>query len=1514
MLKNSLQIGELIIRRACLAKPDYATIRRVLKSIEHNFFFLRIGVICKINIFLRVRSLNLFGLTRGLICWLLVFCLCTKVGFAHKPPVAPTNNNPSIKIIENKGQWDKQVLFRATIPGGYLFITANELVYTLVDEKAMHAYTHGESPVDVFKGHVYKTTFVGALSKPSVLKQQASTEYYNFFTGANASHWASGCRAYQTIVLQNLYKGIDMELTANGDQLKLNFIVHPGAEPNAIKLKYTGADKVELRNGALETLTSVALIKEEAPISFQYAGGEKVPVSSSYELNQQELSYRIGNYNKDQPLIIDPDIIFGTFSGSVADNFGFTATFDNAGNAFAGGTVFSAGFPTTTGAFQFSYGGGLTEFGLTGRDVGILKFSPDGKNLLYCTYLGGTRNEQPHSTICNPAGDLYVFGTTSSDNFPTSTNAFDRTYNDNTDMFISRISANGQTLIASTYFGGANADGINGSISYINYNAFSIPLEFNYGDKHRGEILIDSITGSVYVASSTYSTVADGFPIVNGFQTTHGGQQDACIFKMNANLSNVDFSTYLGGSGHDAGFGINFDVFKNVYVCGGSTSPAIGPGSGEFAHHGSVDGFIARISASGSTLMKLLFVGTAVYDQAYFVQTDNVGKVYITGQTNSNGFPVKGTAYRNANAKQFITIFNRNLDSVVKSTTFGSTFGSGPNISPSAFLVDMCNRVYVSGWGGSTNNNHNNSTGNTLNMPITPNAFQSSTDGSDFYLIVLSPDLLELSYGTYIGGLQGSGDHVDGGTSRFDRRSAVYQSVCAGCGGFSDFPTTNGAWSEINKGLRPGSTQGGCNNAIFKMNLNVSEFAPVVKDTILSITATDTLIYPFTVRDPDGDSVIVTFTSPILSRTINPATISINRNVSQVNALLNWKTACNDISTDTFVIAIEAKDNGCPDIRTTLASIKIVVKPPPAAKSPYPECLKPINDSTLDVLWKDQVNSKYLKKFSLFKSTDGSAFGVIDTFKQIKPGFTDKQAKNHLLTNYCYFITASGICADNADTSRTVCSIFKEDTNTTPGFRYSKDSVFEVVAGDTIQFTYVVEDTDDKDSVFVQLSGPLLSHPRLMAVAKTDSLAKSTVTGRFRTLCDDITNSNLILSVYIQDNQCPQPRNARGQVRIKVIMPPTGTPPTLPCLRKLSNNSVQVRWGKSVVNQYFSHYVLLRRNPDGSITKMDTVAHDTAFNTIDNNTPDNLNANYCYAVYPVNICGQAGDTSNWSCTIRKPEDYPVGIDFYTVTVEENSKVGIYWQQTKDATFSQYNLYKRTNDQDSKYTLLQTFAGLNDSLYKDEKVEVQKKSYCYQIKQVNECGLESPVGREACSILLKGKSLPFQHDLTWSFYDYWLAGVKEYEIHKQEPDMSPVLAGYSGNKLAEFSDTKLNIDNGLYYYTVKAIEGVNGNGYLSQSNTIELIQKPLLHVPNAFTPNGDGLNDEFNPKPVFVKDYEIKIYDRWGKLIFTSTKKYDNYKDRHSGNPATSDVFVYLITYTGWDGSSYTVRGNFTTLK
>ena len=213
---------------------------------------------------------------------------------------------------------------------------------------------------------------------------------------------------------------------------------------------------------------------------------------------------------------------------------------------------------------------------------------------------------------------------------------------------------------------------------------------------------------------------------------------------------------------------------------------------------------MARISSNGGTLKKTTYIGTSSYDQNYLVDVDVDDMVYCYGQSAGN-MPVSSGVFNNAGSKQFIQRFNKELTTLDKATVFGNG-SSATELVPTALMVSDCKEVYISGWGGSFNDYMMQGTNG---FEVTSDAIQSQTDGSDFYIMVLGEDLEQLNYASFIGGLQGS-EHVDGGTSRFDRKGTVYQSVCADCGGGSAFPVTAGAYSEENNSS--------CNLAVIKMD------------------------------------------------------------------------------------------------------------------------------------------------------------------------------------------------------------------------------------------------------------------------------------------------------------------------------------------------------------------------------------------------------------------------------------------------------------------------------------------------------------------------------------------------------------------------------------------------------------------------------------------------------------------------------------------------------------------------
>ncbi|HTD93723.1 MAG TPA: SBBP repeat-containing protein, partial [Chitinophagaceae bacterium] len=332
--------------------------------------------------------------------------------------VAAAQDFNNIEFIQNKGQWDDRIKYKGEVSNGAVFVRSTG--FTIVqhnpkDYEAVQASFHDRNKTAssqlVLRSHAWNVDFVGGSPNMQVIADKPAPGYNNYFSGNDPSKWSTECKIYQAITLKEVYPNVDVRYYTYNGMLKYDIIARPGADIRKIALKYQGTD-VQVKNKELVLRTSLGDMRESFPYTYKADGKGKQDVECKYVVKDNIVRFDVKNYDPTATLVIDPTLIFCSFSGSKADNWGYTATYGPDGSFFGGGIVFGNGFPTTTGAFQtvFSPSSGQDN----PVDIGIIKLSANGGARIYATYIGGSGNEQPHSLIVDNNGNLTLAGRTNS--------------------------------------------------------------------------------------------------------------------------------------------------------------------------------------------------------------------------------------------------------------------------------------------------------------------------------------------------------------------------------------------------------------------------------------------------------------------------------------------------------------------------------------------------------------------------------------------------------------------------------------------------------------------------------------------------------------------------------------------------------------------------------------------------------------------------------------------------------------------------------------------------------------------------------------------------------------------------------------------------------------------------------------------------------------------------------------------------------------------------------------------
>ncbi len=1337
-----------------------------------------------------------------------------------------------LHFIQNKGQWPQQVNFRADLSGGKMWLENNKISYQFIKYPNLHAnFQSTEEPI--VQQHVVWAEFIGSNTNFNVEQNSPTHHYYNYLLGNDPSKWATNVYGYEEVKYLDLYQDIDFRIYTSDGNTKYDFVVKPGGK-NTIKIHYQGQDKIEInKNGELVVYTTLGQIIEEAPFAYQIIDGIKQKIDCKYVLKGDQLTFKIGDYDKNIDLIIDPVLIFASYNGSPSDNFGMTATYDNDGNLYTGGIVYGANYPTTPGVYDpvGSFPGTVASSGLAPvygiTDVYVTKFAPNGSSLVYSTYIGGGDQnggtEAVHSLICDSLGNLHMYGTTSSSDFPTSATAYQDTLaggnrqlfqfngidyiatggitnGGGTDIFVTKLNATGSAILGSTFIGGTGNDGLNYHLSGGSYNSVAAydSLTKNYGDQFRGEIMLDD-SGYVYIASSTHST---DFPLVGGVQGVSGGYQDAIVCKFSPNLDNLIWSSYLGGTEKDAGYSVKVNHNGEVIVAGGTCSNTFPttPASINPAYMGGMtDGFITKLTSNGSSIISSTFMGTNSYDQCYFVEVDRFGTLYTVGQTNGN-FPVFNAPYFNPNSGTFIVKMDSNISNVEYSTIFGNG-NVNSEFSPSAFLVDRCQNVYVSGWGGNILGS------NALHsMPITHNNIQSaagdnitttSGDGFNFYLTVFERNMQSQLFGIYYGGGT-SREHVDGGTSRFDKNGIIYQSVCAGCGNNDDFPTTTGAWSNTNESSN-------CNNGVFKFDF---EIIPEAQFSVDQFSGCAPLTVTFNNTSGQSDEYLWDFGGgDTTSQIFNPVKTYSTPGVYNVTLLIT-DSICN--TTDTAFQTITVGDSislNSPNTFTTCdtGTIYITYTGVPtyfiwSSNNQFTDTLNPnLTDTSLF------VSGLGTQTYYIMSSN-----GPCIKYDSITVTFEPVPQANFLPDTSQGCVPLTVTFNNTSDPSDGYLWNFGNGDTTSqvfnPSVTYTSPGVYNV--------SLLITDSlcDRTDTAFYTITveqQPTLSGGTTIATCDTTTLSINS-TGNPNYF---IWSSNNMFTDTLNNNL--------SDSSLFVTVSDTTW------YYVMAGNSLCTAIDSFRVD--FMGFSIFAR--DTSICAEQTPTITTSTNS---NTP------LTYSWSPTNSIVSGGNSAT-------PVVNPTTSTTYTVTA----------QNTHGCTSSD--------------TALVTVSGFDPNI-------------------IN-------VWADNDSIFVSGGT--YLHVTPNTGFTYtWIPPFGLDDPTSSDPYCTPDIPSTTT-------------------YTVSLLE--NGTTCRYQRTitiyAFELVcEEPDIFIPNAFTPNQDKENDILFVRGRNVEEMNLKIYNRWGELVFETDKQSVGWDGTFKGELVDPAVFVYHLTVKCVDGQEYFKKGNVTVIR
>lgn len=534
-----------------------------------------------------------------------------------------------LQFEENLGQTDAAVRYLSRGSGYTVFLTADEVVYSL--EKRV--YSHGEAnlPADVridedlkamregrmpeYQRHVIRMSLDGANAAANISAENPFPGSSHYIRGQQGRTGSSTVTApnFERVRYSAVYPGVDVVYHGKQQAVEYDFVVAPGADPSVIAMQFEGASGLNLTaEGDLTLQVPGGALYHQRPYAYQVLDGEQVQIAADFRLGPDgAVAFELGDYDRQRELIIDPVLLVSTYLGGNTEDRINDIFIDGAGDVYVVGQSNSTDYPVAGVPFGPFLRGETDAF--------VTKLNSALTTIIQSTYVGGALSEIAFGVAADASGIIYVTGNTRSTDFPTAV-PDQATLGGETDMFFFCLSANGSTLINSTYFGGALFE-----------TGFDIEL----------------LGSTIYVAGDTSST---DLPTTSPVQGALAGPFDLFLvtYTISGAATTRTFASYIGGVGDERGLGMDVDSAGRAYIVGEMTTAGITPVrafDSTFGGGGNSDGILYGVTVSGTPEINLTtYIGGAGTDILRDIEVFSDGSaVIVGGAANVNGpdpFPI----------------------------------------------------------------------------------------------------------------------------------------------------------------------------------------------------------------------------------------------------------------------------------------------------------------------------------------------------------------------------------------------------------------------------------------------------------------------------------------------------------------------------------------------------------------------------------------------------------------------------------------------------------------------------------------------------------------------------------------------------------------------------------------------------------------------------------------------------------------------------------------------------------